>query len=237
MPAQPLLGAPPLVDQVVAMVDQQLQLAQRRLTWARTIQVRFPQGGPCDGERVDRIGLTARTPGAPLGRHQLRRHPHQRLARGEQPPLERAGQLAAVLNRPQPLRTERARPGDKLQRGADGQLRPSASDLVDGNRRQRLLVHVHSDHDHRIASYRCGATGERTDLTRGSSHAPIRSRSAVSGRRRRHNAGKSAHGRRSGIESAAADPSLLRHTGRHHQHDDDSEMLLCLSSSDWRVLE
>jgi hypothetical protein len=38
----------------------------------------------------------------------------------------------------------------------------------------------------------------------------LRSRSAVSGRRRRHNAGKSALGRRSGIESAAADPSLLR---------------------------
>ena len=37
-----------------------------------------------------------------------------------------------------------------------------------------------------------GATGERTDLPRGESHAPIRSRSTVSGRRRRHNAGKSA---------------------------------------------
>jgi hypothetical protein len=47
-----------------------------------------------------------------------------------------------------------------------------AAGLVDGDRRHRLLVYVHSDHDHQIASSPLGATGERTDLTRGESHAP-----------------------------------------------------------------
>src|SRR6266545_4096382 len=92
----------------------------------------------------------------PLGRQRLRRHPHQRLARSKQPPLQRACQLPAVLDRPQPFGSERSRPGDKLARAADGQLSERPSEPVDGNRRQRLLVHVHSDHDHRIASYRWG---------------------------------------------------------------------------------
>ena len=156
LPAQPLLGASPLVDQVVAMIDEQLQLAQRVLARPRMIEVRFAQGCPGHRERVDRVRPTASTAGAPLGRHQLRRHPHQRLTDSKQPPLQGTRQLPAILNRPQPLRIERGRPGDKFGRGADGQLRDSAPDLVDGNRRQRLLVHVHSDHDHGIASYRWG---------------------------------------------------------------------------------
>jgi hypothetical protein len=47
----------------------------------------------------DRVRLAARTPGPPLGRHQLRRHPQQRLARSKQPPLQRPRQLPAVLDR------------------------------------------------------------------------------------------------------------------------------------------
>ena len=82
------------------------------------------------------------------------------------------------------------------------------ADLVHGDSRERVLVHVHPDHDHHHRLLPLGATGERTDLNRGSCQAPIRSRSTVSGRRRRHNTGKSALGRRSGIESAAANPSL-----------------------------
>jgi hypothetical protein len=136
LPAQPLLGPPALVDQVVAMVDEQLQLAQRRFTRPWTIQLRFPQGGSGDGKRVDRVGLAARTPGTPLGRHQLGRHPHQRLSGGKQPPLQPARQLPAILDRPQPFRSERARPGDQLSRRADGQLRDSPPELVDGNGRQ-----------------------------------------------------------------------------------------------------
>ena len=41
------------------------------------------------------------------------------------------------------------RPAEQLRRRADRQLRQRAPGLVDGDRRQRLLVHVHPDHDHR----------------------------------------------------------------------------------------
>jgi hypothetical protein len=117
------------------MVDEQLQLAQRCLARPRMVEPRFAQGGPGNRERVDRVGLAARPARTPLRRHQLRRHPHQRLACGKQPPLERTGQLPAVLNRPQPLWIERARPGDQLSRRGHSPLAKRASDLVDGNRR------------------------------------------------------------------------------------------------------
>ena len=54
MPAQPLLAAAPLLDEVVAMIDQQLQLAQHLLAGARPVEIRLLQRGSRDGERVDR---------------------------------------------------------------------------------------------------------------------------------------------------------------------------------------
>src|SRR5206468_8753981 len=43
-----------------------------------------------------------------------------------------------------------------LVRVCDRQLIKQPAHLVDGNRRQRMLVYVHSNHDHWIASYRGG---------------------------------------------------------------------------------
>jgi len=103
VPAQPLLDPSPLVDEIVAVVDQQLQLPKGLLVRARAAQPRLPQGGSGDGERVDRVRLAALPAGATLGRHQLRRHPHELLVRRAQLALERSGQLPAVLERPQPL--------------------------------------------------------------------------------------------------------------------------------------
>jgi hypothetical protein len=105
-------------------------------------------------------------PGASLGHGQLRRHPHQILAHAEQPPFQPACQLPAVLDRPQPLRVERSRPIEQLV-AADRNHRLSqrTTCLVDRDSGHRLLVHVQSNHDHQIASYPLGATGERTDLT------------------------------------------------------------------------
>jgi hypothetical protein len=101
--------------------------------------------------------------------------------------------MPAILQRPQPLLIdERLRPLDDAVVDSARSFSERPPDLVDGNRRQRVLVHVHPDHDHRYRLLPLGATGERTDLTRGSCQAPIRSRSTVSRRRRRHNAGKSA---------------------------------------------
>ena len=50
MPAQSLLCPPPLVDQVVAVVDQQLQLAQAPLTRPRVIEPWFAQRRTGDRE-------------------------------------------------------------------------------------------------------------------------------------------------------------------------------------------
>jgi hypothetical protein len=55
VPAQPLLTGPPLRDQVVAVIDEQLQLAQRLLTHPRTIEQRLLQRGSRDRERVDPV--------------------------------------------------------------------------------------------------------------------------------------------------------------------------------------
>jgi hypothetical protein len=119
---------------------------------------------------------------APLGHGQLRRHPHQLLTGTQQLPLQPGRQLAAILHCPQSLPVERRRPVEQLiAADCDRLLRERSSCLVDGNSSHRLLVHVQSNNDHLIASKPLGATGERTDLNRGSEgHAPIRSRSTVS---------------------------------------------------------
>ena len=162
--------------------------------------------------RARRSGPTCRglRPRAALRRRQPRRHPHQPLTRTEQRPLEPAGHLPAVLDRPQPLLAKRARPREQrlavdravcsaTRRGRPRRRRPPSASAC---------VRPLQPRSFRSPPPRMGATGERTDLNRGSCQAPIRSRSTVSGRRRRHNAGKSAHGRHPGIESAAANPSL-----------------------------
>jgi hypothetical protein len=75
-PAQPLLPASALVDEIVAVIDQELRVAQDLLTRARPRQVRLPQGSPRDpadsgtarpatgrgplGRIVDRVGSLGR---------------------------------------------------------------------------------------------------------------------------------------------------------------------------------
>src|SRR5215207_7669758 len=102
VPAQSLLRPAPLVDEIIAVVDQQLQLAKRLLVRARSAQPRLPQSGARHGERVDRVRLAAQSACTTLRCHQLRRHAHELFAGAEQFALERTGQLAAVLERPQP---------------------------------------------------------------------------------------------------------------------------------------
>ena len=45
VPAQPLLDPSPFVDEVLAVINQQLELSKRLLVRARTTQPRFAQGG------------------------------------------------------------------------------------------------------------------------------------------------------------------------------------------------
>ena len=218
MPAQPLLAAATLRDQVVAVVDEQLQLAQRLLPGTRPVEQRLLQRRPRNRERVDPVGLTTHPAAPALRRGQPWRHPHQPLALTDQRLLEGARHMPAILDSPQPLHVGQSRPHQQAHTDRAAPGAALAAELVDGDRRQRVLVYVHPDHDHSIRLQpEEGATGERTDLNRGESHAPIRSRSTVSGRRRRHNTGKSAKRRHSGIESAAAFPSLSPTPDDTHQ--------------------
>jgi hypothetical protein len=114
VPTQPLLRAAPLVDEIIAVVDEQLQIAEDLLAWTRPAKLRLTERCSRDRERIDRVRLPARPASATLGRHQLRRHPHQLLTRPKQLPLEPARQLPAILHRPQPLASEPCRPADEL---------------------------------------------------------------------------------------------------------------------------
>src|SRR6266498_2149955 len=53
VPTQPLLGTASLVDEIVAVIDEQLQVAEDLLPWPRPAQVGLAQRSPGDGERVD----------------------------------------------------------------------------------------------------------------------------------------------------------------------------------------
>jgi hypothetical protein len=184
VPAQPLLHPPPFVDEIVAVVDQQLDVAVDLLVGTRPTEPRLPYSDPRDRQRIDRVGLPALPSRAPLGRHQLGWYPNQVLSGRKQVVLDRSGQLPAVLNRPQPLCIELRRPDDQLVRATrDCALVEHPPEPVNCDSRKRVLVNVHSDHDHSNHAPQHTLKGrprERTDLNRGSSHAPIRSRSRVS---------------------------------------------------------
>jgi hypothetical protein len=62
MPAQTLMRPPPLIDEIVAVIDEQLQLTKRLFVGPRPAQLRLAQRRPRNGERVDRVGLAAALP-------------------------------------------------------------------------------------------------------------------------------------------------------------------------------
>src|SRR5215213_6080935 len=103
MPAQSLMHTSTLVDDRVAMVDQQLQFAKRLFINAWPSQTRLPQRSASHRERIDRVRLPPPATAAPLWRHQLRRDTHQLLSRREQLLLQPARQPPTVLKRPQSL--------------------------------------------------------------------------------------------------------------------------------------
>ena len=140
--------------------------------------------------------------------------------RREQLPLEPARQLPAILDRPQPL-TRRAPPPSRAARRCrpatvvSSSIRPG---LVDRDSGHRLLVYVHSDHDHSASPPPTVGGDRRAD--RPQSRREPRSYQVTLdglGRRRRHNAGQVSPRATFGMESAAA-ARVCAATGRHH-HD------------------
>ena len=103
VPAQALLRSAPLVDEIIAVIDEQLEIAEDLLAWTRPPKLRLAERCSRNGERIDRVRLPPRPARSPLRCHQLRRHPHQLLTTPKQLPLEPARQLPAILHRPQAL--------------------------------------------------------------------------------------------------------------------------------------
>jgi hypothetical protein len=67
VPAQPLLHATSLVDEIVAMVDQQLDLDVDLLAFAWAWKVRLAQRSSRDRQRVNRVRLPALSSGRHSG--------------------------------------------------------------------------------------------------------------------------------------------------------------------------
>ena len=149
---------------------------------------------PARSRRIDRVRLAACPAGAPLGHRQLRRHPHQIFAGAEQLPFQPAGQLAAVLNRPESVFGEPARPARAFRRCRPRSLFRRA---VCRLRRQpprspTACVRadpMHHDHLHRLQAVGGDRASGQTSIeaTRPRSYQVTLDRLG----RRRHNAGRS----------------------------------------------
>jgi hypothetical protein len=141
-------------DQSLAVIDQQPQIElDAGQLGGRQVLDAFAQRCPGDGQRVDAIGLAALAASASRLAHQLGRDAEDALAVADQEPLQRAGHVPAVLQRPDSLVVECASPVEQLQE-------PLVADpdrcVVDefargrGDRRDRVraLVRVRPEHHH-----------------------------------------------------------------------------------------
>ena len=216
MPAQPLLDPAALVDEILAVIDQQLQLSVGLLVRTRPVSSGSRSADPRDGERVDRVRLATLPPGAPpspvsFGGTRTSCSPAAISIRSSAPVTCRQSSIAHSRSPPSPRPHQQdARRVTAAVRSSS--IRPASSTATAVNDCLCTSTPITI-----IASppTTMGATGERTGLNRGSSQAPIRSRSTVSGRRRRHNAGKSAPTDiRNGVSRRR--PESLARTGRHH---------------------
>jgi hypothetical protein len=115
VPAQALLVLRAGSDQILAVVEQELQLQGLFVEVGGGKGLgSLTQGCAGDGQSVDRIGLAAGALAPATLAHQLRRHPDDALAAGHQETLEGARDVAAVLERPDPLLVEVPAPGEQL---------------------------------------------------------------------------------------------------------------------------
>jgi hypothetical protein len=171
MPAQPVDYARSLADQVFAVVDQQPHLAFVPIE-PRDRQVGLAQGSAGDGERVDSVGLPERARTSPRIGHQLRRHPDDPFASGEQIPLKTTRQVPAVFDRPAPL-VETGCPANKLEmirrHRSRRALRKLPSLPIDRNDRVAALVSVDPKGHHKAVSPSIG--GARPGSVGG--HIPV----------------------------------------------------------------
>jgi hypothetical protein len=154
VPAQPVLDPRALGDQVLAVVGQQPDLHRPLIEMSDGEALHAVlDHGPGDRQRVDLVRLARLALPTPGGAHPVRCDTHDPLAGRDQRLLEPARDVATVLDRPDPLLIEPARPAQRGQvarlLGLDLALAAlAARSSVDGRQRMRALVRVRSDHDH-----------------------------------------------------------------------------------------
>ena len=137
MPAQAVLLGGALLDEVLAVVDEETQVTLGTIEPGDR-QVRLAQGRPGDGEGVDGIALARltrplrRAPAMSLGGTRTTASPAMRRSRSR-----RRDRLSAVLERPAPLTEALAaqRSSSRWPAGVarDGALAEPATVLVDGH--------------------------------------------------------------------------------------------------------
>src|SRR5204862_5936902 len=126
-------------------------------------------------------------------------------------------------NSPGALARQRARPGKQVAGRRGRRLRQPAPGLVDGNRGQRLLVHVHTDHDH---SDRLLQRWGRPASGQTSLEAAAKLLSGHARRSREGGGDTTLESQPSGDvreSSQPPSPESLPLTGRHHDVENDSE--------------
>src|SRR5581483_3397111 len=160
VPAKALDLRGALANQVLAMIEQELDLARGGVEMGDR-ELRFPERSPGYRERVDRIGLAELAGRAPCSRHQLWRHPDHPLAPGDQLPLEPPGDVAAVLQGELALGAEVPGPCEQaLVAGAVAGDRHLVAKLagrrIHRRRRMALLMGVDADRDHLLRSSYAG---------------------------------------------------------------------------------
>jgi len=152
VPAKALVHAPPLGHQVLAVVDQEPELALGPAQ-AGAGEPRLLQDRPGHGQGVGGIRLAA-PPGAPAkGGHHLRGHPHHLLPAPEEQALQVAGDVAAVLEGERTPPPQPPRPGEQARVPLPGCRHGVLAQQLTGARLHRAggvgaLVRVHPDHDH-----------------------------------------------------------------------------------------
>src|SRR4051812_45038700 len=105
-----------------------------------------------------RSDLPRSRPAPALAGHQPGQDAQDPLAMDEQEPLERAGDAAAVLQRPDPLGAQAGGPierrGEPAITDRDRRVAEQlASGRADGGEGVRALMHVRTDHDHRLRPF------------------------------------------------------------------------------------
>ena len=159
MPEQVVVERCAHADQPLAMIDEQpdVELDAGQLGDRQPLDA-LAQGGAGDGDRVDAVRLAAIASGAPLAGHEPRSDADDAFAVDAQETLEGTGDVAAVLQRPDPIVAQAAGPVQCRGEPALTDRDRLVPEQLAGSRRHggegvRALVHVRAEHDHGVRPF------------------------------------------------------------------------------------